>query len=60
MKAELKALNSRKNNAEEWISDLEDRIMEITQSGQQIENQNEKKKKQKQKKKGKNKEIQIN
>ena len=27
------------NNAEEWISDLEDRIMEITQSGQQTENQ---------------------
>ena len=27
------------DNAEEWISDLEDRIMDITQSGQQIENQ---------------------
>ena len=27
------------NNAEEWISDLKDRIMEITQSGQQTENQ---------------------
>ena len=27
------------NNAEELISDLEDRIMEITQSRQQIENQ---------------------
>ena len=27
------------NNAEERISDLEDRIMEITQSGQQTENQ---------------------
>ena len=27
------------NNAEEGISDLEDRIMEITQSGQQTENQ---------------------
>ena len=27
------------NNAEEWISDMEDRIMEITQSGQQLENQ---------------------
>ena len=27
------------NNAEEWISDLEDRIMEITQSGQKSENQ---------------------
>ena len=27
------------NNAEEQISDVEDRIMEITQSGQQKENQ---------------------
>ena len=27
------------NNAEERISDMEDRIMEITQSGQQTENQ---------------------
>ena len=36
---ELKALKSRMNNAEEWISDLEDRIMEIPQSGQQTENQ---------------------
>ena len=39
MQAELKALKSRMNNAEEQISDLEDRIMEITQSGQQTENQ---------------------
>ena len=31
MKAELKAMNSRMNNAEKQISDLEDRIMEITQ-----------------------------
>ena len=31
------------NNAEEWISDVEDRIMEITQSGQQTENQIKKK-----------------
>ena len=29
--------NSRMNNAEEQISDLEDKIMEITQSGQQTE-----------------------
>ena len=35
MKAELKALNSRMNNAEERISDLEDRVMETTQSKQQ-------------------------
>ena len=39
MKAELKALNSRMNNAEERICDLEEGIMEITQSGQQTENQ---------------------
>ena len=38
-KAELKAVNNRMNNTEEWISDLKDRIMEITQSGQQIESQ---------------------
>ena len=42
--AELKALNSRMNNAEEQISDMEDRIMEITQSGQQTEKPNGKKK----------------
>ena len=35
MQAELRALKSRMNNAEEQISHLEDRIMEITQSGQQ-------------------------
>ena len=39
MQAELKALKSRMNNAEEQISDLEDRIMESIQSGQQTENQ---------------------
>ena len=32
-------MNSRMNNAEEQISDLEDRIMKITQSEQQIERQ---------------------
>ena len=36
--AELKALKNRMNNAEEWTSDLEDGIIEITQSGQQMEN----------------------
>lgn len=36
---ELKALKSRMNDAEERISDLEDRIVEITQSGHQRENQ---------------------
>ena len=30
-KPELKTINSKLRNAEEWISDLEDRIMEITQ-----------------------------
>ena len=35
VKAELKALNSRMNNVEERISDLEDGIVETTQSGQQ-------------------------
>ena len=39
MKAELKAMSSRMNNAEEWISDLEERIMYITQSEQQTESQ---------------------
>ena len=43
MQVELKALNSRMNNAEEWMSDLEDRIMEITQSGWQAEKQMKKK-----------------
>ena len=27
------------NNIEKWVNDLEDRIMEITQSGQETENQ---------------------
>ena len=39
MQTELKVLKSRMNNAEELISDLEDRIREFTQSGQQTENQ---------------------
>ena len=39
MQAELKALKNRTNNAQGRISDLEDRIMEITQEGQQTENQ---------------------
>ena len=44
MQAELKALNSRKNNAEEVINDLEDRLIEITQSSQPTENQMKKSK----------------
>ena len=39
MQTELRAVKTRRNNAEERISDVEDRIMEITQSGQQTENQ---------------------
>ena len=38
MQTELRAVKTRMNNAEECISDVEDRIMEITQSGQQTEN----------------------
>ena len=37
IKTELKAGTSRLNNAEKWISDLENRIMEIIQSEQQTE-----------------------
>ena len=47
MQTKLKTLKNRMNNAEEWISDLEDRITEITQSGQQRENQIKKKKEKK-------------
>ena len=39
MQTELKALKSRTNNTEELINDLEDRMIEITQLGQQTENQ---------------------
>ena len=39
MWTELKSLKNWMNNAEERISDLEDRIMEITPSGLQTENQ---------------------
>jgi len=39
MQTELGAVKTRMKNAEERISDMEDRIMEITQSGQQTENQ---------------------
>ena len=35
---ELRAIKTRMNNAEERICDMEDRIMEISQSGQQTEN----------------------
>ena len=48
MKAELKEMNSRMNNPEKQVSDLEDRIREITQSRQQADSQTKKKKKWKQ------------
>ena len=38
IQTELRAVKTRMNNAEQ-ISDVEDRIMEITQSDQQTENQ---------------------
>ena len=38
-------MNSRMNNVEERISNLEDRIMEITQSKQQAESKKKNKKK---------------
>lgn len=44
MKAELKAMNSKLNNKEEQINDLQDRIMEIPQSEEQNERQIKKKK----------------
>ena len=44
MKAELKAMNSKLNNKEEQINDLQDRIMEIPQSEGQNERQIKKKK----------------
>ena len=47
MKAELKEMNSRMNNPEKQVSDLEDRIREITQSRQQADSQTKKKKKKK-------------
>ena len=44
-KGEWTAMKSRMDNAEEGISDIEDRIIEITQLEQWIESQMEKKKK---------------
>ena len=39
MQTELGAVKTRMNDEEERFSDAEDRIMEITQTGQQTENQ---------------------
>ena len=38
---ERKAIKTRRNNADEGISEVEDRTMELTQTGQQTENQME-------------------
>ena len=38
-KGELQVMNSRLINVEEWICDLEDRIIEITQLEQQTKSQ---------------------
>ena len=39
MQTELNTLKSKTNNVEQCIRDLEDRLVEITESGQQTENQ---------------------
>ena len=39
IQTELKAIKSRMNNAEEQISEMEDKIIGIIQSGQLTENQ---------------------
>ena len=40
----LEVISIRITEAEEWINDLEDRMVEITATEQNIENKNEKKK----------------
>ena len=40
----LEGISSRITETEEWISDLEDRMVEITAAEQNIEKKNEKKK----------------
>ena len=42
MKNTLEGINSRITQAEEWISDLEDRMVEITTAEQNKEKKNEK------------------
>ena len=44
MKNSLKGINSRITKTEEWISDLEDRMVEITAAEQNIEKRMTKKK----------------
>ena len=36
MKYTLEEINSRLNNTEEWISNLEDRVLEITDAKQKV------------------------
>ena len=43
MKNTLEGINSRITEAEEWINDLEDRMMEFTAMKQNKEKKNEKK-----------------
>ena len=43
MKNTLERINSRITEAEEWISDLENRMMKINAAKQNIEKKNEKK-----------------
>ena len=43
----LEEINSRTTEAEEWINELEDRMMEITATEQNIEKRMKKKKKRK-------------
>ena len=43
MKNTLEGINNRITEAEEWISELEDRTVEITATEQNKENKNEKK-----------------
>ena len=42
IQTELKVIESRMNNAEEQVSDGEDKTMKVIQSGQQAKNQMEK------------------
>ena len=47
MNTTLEEFNSRTTEAEEWIRDLEDRMVEITAAKENIENKCQKKKKKK-------------
>ena len=51
MNTTLEEVNSRTTEAEEWIRDLEDRMVEITAAKQNIRGKIKKKKKKRQRKK---------